>query len=297
MILPEIQDFNGFPAIHPPVLHTPNGTPYLQHPGVVMISKPDVNIQGLRPFLEGFAPELGFTSYLDDPTILPPAEQLVKVAGQICYASFSDRRTHNANAQGYFNNILGSGHGSVLEHANFSLFFYGVSRSTTHELVRHRAGTGFSQLSQRYVSGAVLRFVERPEYIGIPLLHDRFERRVDTASRDYAEISEVLLRLQNADERILSAERKTDLRKKVQQAARSVLPNETETFLVVTGNMRAWRHILTMRASEHAETEIREMAMGAFRCLQAVTPMLLDDFTVKDYIDGTQVVEPRYPKV
>ncbi|HEV2745649.1 MAG TPA: FAD-dependent thymidylate synthase, partial [Rubrobacter sp.] len=154
----------GFPAIHAPVYSTAAGTAYLKTPGVVVLAKPQTNVAGLGGFLEGFDPDLGFPGYLDDPTELPDSSQLCKTAGQLCYASFGPRRTTNENAASYFGRLTGAGHGSVLEHANFSFLLYGISRSVTHELVRHRAGAGFSQISQRYVSGAVLRFVERPEY-------------------------------------------------------------------------------------------------------------------------------------
>ncbi len=170
--------------------------------------------------------------------------------------SFGPKRTFNENAERYFNNLKSSGHGSVLEHANFSLLLYGVSRSLTHELVRHRAGLSFSQLSQRFVSGKMLRFVERPEYQRDEQFHAQFLERIERAAREYAAITSRLLEMQRAGVEILSADARTDLRKKVQQTARSVLPNETEAPIVVTANARAWRHVIEMRASAHAETEI-----------------------------------------
>nr|MDQ3842259.1 FAD-dependent thymidylate synthase [Actinomycetota bacterium] len=154
---------DGFPAIHSPVYHTEVGTAYLRAPGVVMLAKPQTNVANLKDFLEGFDPSLGFPAYLDDPTMLPGSSQLCKTAGQVCYASFGPRRTTNENAAAYFERLTSAGHGSVLEHASFSFLLYGISRSVTHELVRHRH-LNFSQVSQRYVSGRVLRFVERPEY-------------------------------------------------------------------------------------------------------------------------------------
>jgi thymidylate synthase ThyX/transposase-like protein len=134
---------DGFPAIHSPAFHTGAGTVYLKSPGVVMLARPQTNVAGLAGFLEGFDPQLGFSGYLDDPTRLPDSSQLCKTAGQTCYASFGERRTKNENAAAYFERLTSAGHGSVLEHANFSFLLYGISRSVTHELVRHRAGVGF----------------------------------------------------------------------------------------------------------------------------------------------------------
>ena len=295
---PQVQQAEtGFPLVPSPAFTTPAGTPYLRVPGVALLSKPNVNVANLADFLGGFAPELHFMQYLDDPTPLAPAAQLCKTAGQLCYASFAPKRTLNADAARYFGNIMDSGHGSVLEHANFSFVFYGISRSVTHELVRHRAGFGFSQVSQRYVSGRVLRFVERSEYQNDTLLHQAFEKRIDGAAADYEQVAERLLAQQRAGDELLSGEAKTDLRKKVQQAARSVLPNETEAPIVVTGNVRAWRHFLEMRASPHAETEIRALAFRTYLCLLAVEPLLFGDYRAVRLPDGTNAVKTDYAKV
>lgn len=288
---------DGFPAIHSPVRQTASGVPYLQAPGVVLLAKPAVNLAGLRGFLEGFDPGLRFAEYLDDPTALDPGAQLCKVAGQVCYASFGPRRTHNAQASRYFTNIKASGHGSVLEHASYSALIYGVSRSVTHELVRHRAGVAVSQVSQRYVDGKVLRFVERPEYQADPALHTRFEKWIDGAAAEYATRTQALLDLQKAGERMMTAEARTDLRKKVQQAARSALPNETEAPLVFTANARALRHIFEMRCNEHAETEIRAAIFRLFLCVSMVEGTLFDDYRIVELPDGTYGVETHYRKV
>src|SRR5579871_3589714 len=269
----------GFPLIPSPAFATAEGTPYLRTPGVALLAKPQVAVDNLADFLGGFAPELHFTQYLNDPTLLTPASSICKTAGQLCYMSFAPKRTLNADADRYFRNIKESGHGSVLEHANFSFLFYGISRSLTHELVRHRLFS-FSQVSQRYVSGRVLRFVERPEYVVDPELHAAFEQRIDLAAADYERVAQRLLAQQKEGAELLSADAKTDLRKKVQQAARSLLPNETEAPIVVTGNVRSWRHFLEMRASEHAEIEIRALAFHTYLCLVTVEPLLFEDYRI-----------------
>ena len=86
-----------------------------------------------------------------------------KTAGRVCYMSFAKPRPGGNHA--YLNHILEVGHGSVLEHAVWCLVITGVSRSLTHELVRHRAGFSYSQLSQRYVDESVAEYVE-PDAIG-----------------------------------------------------------------------------------------------------------------------------------
>jgi thymidylate synthase (FAD) len=287
---------DGFPAIHSPAHRTRAGTPYLHAPGVVMISKPQVNIAGLAGFLEGFDPGLRFTEYLDDPTGLPDSSQLCKTAGQTCYASFGPRRSKNDIAAAYFERLTSAGHGSVLEHASFSFLLYGISRSVTHELVRHRAGAAFSQISQRYVSGSVLRFVERPEYREDQHLHRLFEERADRAAAEYEAMAEELLERQEGGASMLTADYKTDARKKVQQTARSLLPNETEAPMVFTGNVRALRHIIEMRADAHAESEIRNLALRIFLCLWTTDPILFGDYELGELPDGTYSVSTKNRK-
>ncbi|GAC1688701.1 MAG: hypothetical protein NVS9B9_10790 [Ktedonobacteraceae bacterium] len=288
---------SGFTAIHSPVQHSPGSVPYLPKPGVALLARPNVHVEALTGFLGGFDPSLHFVEYLDDPTKLPDGAQLCKVAGQVCYMSFGPKRTFNEHVERYFNNLKSSGHGSVFEHATFSFLLYGVSRSVTHELVRHRAGFGFSQLSQRYVSGRVLRFVERPEYAQDEELHEQFLQRIERAASEYTLLTNRLLEMQQSGVDILSAEVRTDLRKKVQQCARSVLPNETEAPIVTTGNARAWRHFIEMRASAHAEIEIRELALRIFLCLRLVDPILFGDYRIEKLPDGTYTVITEFEKV
>ncbi len=287
---------DGFPTIHSTVRHTETGTPYLGAPGVVMLARPQTNVAGLEGFLEGFDQALGFPDYVNDPTELPDSSQLCKTAGQLCYASFGPRRTTNDNAAAYFERLTSAGHGSVLEHASFSFLLYGISRSVTHELVRHRAGAGFSQISQRYVSGSVLRFVERPEYQQDEGLHRLFEGRADRAAAEYEAMAEELLEKQEGGVAMLSADYKTDARKKVQQTARSLLPNETEAPMVFTGNVRALRHIIEMRADAHAESEIRTLALRLFLCLHRADPILFGDYELDELPDGTYKVATQHRK-
>ncbi|HLL98518.1 MAG TPA: FAD-dependent thymidylate synthase [Rubrobacteraceae bacterium] len=289
-----VQD--GFPAVHSPVYRTGTGTPYLKAPGVVMLARPQTNVAGLAGFLEGFDSELRFPEYLDDPTRLPDSSQLCKTAGQTCYMSFGPRRTKNENAAAYIERLTSAGHGSVLEHASFSFLLYGISRSVTHELVRHRAGVGFSQISQRYVSGAVLRFVERPEYQEDEELHRLFEERANRAASEYGEMADLLLDRQGGGNSMLSADYKTDARKKVQQTARSLLPNETEAPMVFTGNVRALRHIIEMRADAHAESEIRNLALRLFLCAVTADPILFGDYEIGELPDGTYTVTTEHRK-
>jgi thymidylate synthase (FAD) len=260
---------------HPQVHHTKNGTPYLREPGVVLLSVPSVQLAGLSGFLSGFDADLGFMDYVTDPVDLPSAEELCKLAGQLCYLSFGPSRTKNAEAEKYFQNILASGHGSVLEHANFTFLVYGIDRACTHEWVRHRAGWAYSQVSQRYVDGSALRFVERPSFAADPELHRMFEERIDREAREYDDIA---ARLQEVRKEELAAMPKRDARKLVNQDARSCLTNETEAPLIVTANVRAWRHFAEMRAAKSADVGIRRPAVMVAQSLREQAPLFFGEY-------------------
>jgi len=78
-------------------------------------------------------------------------------------------------------------------------------------------------------------------------------------------------------------------RKQARQAARAVLPNATETRIVVSGNYRAWRHFIAMRASEHADVEIRRLAIACLRQLADLAPAVFADFEISTLADGSEV--------
>jgi len=289
----EISD-GGFVYFHPQVFVTAKGVRYLKQPGLVLVSKPSFSVHHLQGYLAGLNEE--FCDYLEDDWLkLRAGEALIKFAGQCCYASFGKNRTRNQEINKYLTNLKSSKHGSVFEHANYSFLIYGVSRSLTHEFIRHRAGFAYSQLSQRYVDQSVLRFVERPEFQGDQHLHKAFEERINTTYQQYLELREALM--EREKEVLGSSSSKTVARKKLNQAARAVLTNETETVLVVTANVRAWRHFIETRADPHAEPEIRILAFLLFQALHAIEPNLFGDYEVIESSDGFPYVTTSYQKI
>ena len=279
--------------------HTPHGTPYLTAPMVEMVAATTMQ-PGAPEALDAFIEDLGFTGgYVDDLLRHDAAgETVAKLAGQLCYLSFEPGKfTPSADTAKYLAGIMAAGHGSVLEHASVTLLFYGIDRSVTHELVRHRAGMAYSQVSQRYVGGHTLRFVERWEYQGDAHLHAAFERRIDAVADDYERTTEALLSRQKAGCQKLQGGSGTEARKHVRQVARSLLPNETEAPILVTGNLRAWRHCIDMRASEHADTAIRRAFVEAHRVLKAYAPNVFGDFVESVAPDGLPCLTAKHRKV
>jgi thymidylate synthase (FAD) len=298
----------GYPVIDAVVAETEAGTPYLQQPGVALYAMPQFNNTSLTGFLRGFGDDLDFMQYLDDPFIgeendngmglePEPGANIAKTAGQLCYLSFGPNRTRNADAAKYHGNIKSSRHGSVLEHPSYTFLIYGVGRDFTHELVRHRVGVGISQVSQRYVDGKTLRFVERPEYQRHVRLHDMFKARIDRSAAEYAEVAEILLGLQAGGDQILSGEKRTEQRKKVNQCARSLLPNETEAPIMITGNARALRHIIEMRADGAADLPIRGVGVRLLTIMKQVERTLFDDYEIVELPDGTYGARTDFRKV
>src|SRR5689334_18948298 len=178
----------------------------------------------------------------------------------------SQKNPANRTTREYIANIMKQQHGSVFEHANWSLLIEGVSRSLTHELVRHRAGFAYSQLSQRYVDESHAAFVVPPAILGDDALLADWKAQVEGAQATYvALVEKLMLRYAWVDDKV-------HRRKMAREAARGVLPNSTETKIVVTANARAWRQTLELRASEGAEMEIRRWAIAVLRALQAEGP-------------------------
>ena len=187
------------------------------------------------------------------------AERLAEVAGRVCYMSYGKGRKTNKEFIGH---IIEVGHGSVLEHGVWNFLVTGVSRSFTHELIRHRHFS-YSQLSQRYVDESDSDYIEPDVIANDPELHRLWTEAVNAA----------------------------------RHAARSVLPNATETKIFFTGNARALRHFIELRGSEHAEVEIRKVAVQVLKLMQKEAPNVFGDYTLEPLADGTFATRTPHVKV
>jgi thymidylate synthase (FAD) len=216
-------------------------------------------------------------------------ERLAEYAGRLCY--MSQHNPANRGTAEYLENIKKQGHGSVLEHAVYVLLVEGISRSCSHELVRHRAGFGYSQLSQRYVDESHAAFVVPPAVLGDAALEDEWRGQMETAQQSYVRAVEALM------ERYAWIADKVHRRKMAREAARSVLPNATEVKIVVSGNARAWRTMLELRCGEGAELEIRRFAVASLRLLQREAGSLFSDFVVYTADDRHEAARVAYHKV
>jgi len=202
------------------------------------------------------------------------ADELAEVAGRLCYQSWDRPNPRTATNEGYLANILAQGHESVLEHASVTFYVEGVSRALLAELTRHRH-LSFSVVSQRYVDAAQLDRVWPPIVRELDIetrdqIADLIAVQYDENLRAYSEIVEILMA-------------KGYKRKEAREAARAVLPNATESPMIVTGNLRAWRDVLKKRHHVAADKEIQRFAGEVLRHLREIAPSSVQDIPDKPY--------------
>lgn len=224
---------------------------------------------------------IGASVYLDtsrsrefpdwDPHDDNALEDTLELAGRGCYQSWDRPNPQTATMEGYIGHLLEVGHGSVLEHGSVTFYIQGISRALTHELVRHRH-FGFSQLSQRFVNEEEFGIVVPPLLADDDRAVEELTRIASILQGAYSDMDEVAaLAASDAGAKGFAA------RKMSREAARAVLPNMAETKVTVTGNMRAWRHFLSVRGAEGADAEIRRLACALVPYLSALAPSVFQD--------------------
>ncbi len=190
--------------------------------------------------------------------ITPNAEVVIEKAGRTCYCSTP--KAQPAGEKNLIHRIIKNGHHSVLEHASATFRITGVSRSFTHQLVRHRL-CAFSQRSQRYVNEKSFAFVEPESIREKTKAHRLFEGLMADAKNAYCKLQE--LGIKNED-------------------ARFVLPNAVQSEIVLSANFRELRHIFCVRCDRHAQWEIREVALQMLRIMKKEAPSVFGDFVIDE---------------
>lgn len=243
-----------------------------------LIYEPKISIVGQTSFIEPKHLKVNWEGEADD------LEKLVEYSGRVCYMSYHNPAKKTTDT--YIKNILNQKHYSVLEHSNISVLIEGVSRSLTHELIRHRH-LSFSQLSQRFVDETNAAFVIPPAIIEDEQAFSEFYDDIKDTTAKYKKLSDRLF------EKYSNIADKISRRKIAREAARSILPNAVETKLVVTGNIRAWRGVLELRGSPHAEREIRRLAVELLKQFKNISETLfsgLEIYREEDGLDAIKVI-------
>lgn len=206
-------------------------------------------------------------------------EDVAVFSGRACYASWSRPNPKTADTKGYLAHIIEAEHFNVMRHAVVTLYIQGISRSCANELIRHHVGIDFSQLSQRYVDTTEMDYVVPPAMRGNQSLEACLDQTWNVALMDYEAAVKVL-------------EKEGKSRKQAREAARAFLPNCTETKIVVTANLQAWRNFIAQRATVHADAEIRELAVQVAWVMKSGYPAAFQDMHL--LVNGETGVETIY---
>jgi thymidylate synthase (FAD) len=258
-------------------------------PSVFLVARPSIDIEGMRRYVEAVGGASWLERRVDDANRKPldAGELIVEFAGRVCYRSWEPGLNPNVtrvrtDQREYFENLLRSYHGSVLEHATYSLAFHNVSRVFTHELVRHRAGSAFSQESLRYVRLAHIGFrlppVLEPIRDKVLSLVEQLEDFQVTAADEFG-----------LDDQGVPFH----VKKEVTSALRRLAPIGLSTEIVWTANVRTLRHVIEMRTAPGAEEELRLVFDQVAELMRQEAPNLFQDFRRQD--DGSWL--PEYRKV
>jgi thymidylate synthase (FAD) len=205
----------------------------------------------------------------DDQASVPSSiDELAELAGRNCYQSWNRPNPKTASNENYLANIISQAHFSVMEHGSITFYVEGVSRSLLAELTRHRH-LSFSVVSQRYVDANDLMPVI-PPIVGLLSPSDQAWTEADLKQHWNAGLD----MYNNLVELFVSHGYK---RKEAREAARAVLPNMTDSPMVVTGNIRAWRDVLLKRYHLAADKEIQEFATQVLGHLRVLAPNCVFD--------------------
>jgi len=197
--------------------------------------------------------------------ITPNPERMIELAGRTCYKS-EDKITDDS-AREFCRKMRKSGHHAMLEHASAS-FRIITDRGITHEIVRHRIAS-YAQESTRYCNYSKDKFGNECSFIEPPELDDKqigqWLHACKTAEKCYFD----MLWLECSP-----------------QIARSVLPNSLKTEIIMTANLREFRHFITLRGARAAHPQIRPIALDIWKILMHHAPSIYEDLTPEGYIDA-----------
>src|SRR5689334_9892038 len=257
-------------------------------PKVFLIARPSIEIEGMRAYLRDVGGESWLERRLEESGGRPNGGELVvEFGGRACYRSWEPGLNPNVtrvrtDQREYFASILRSAHGSVLEHANYSFALRNVSRTFTHELVRHRAGSAFSQESLRYVRLTDIGF-------RVPPALEPVREKVLSIVEQLEEFQVSAAAELGIDEEAVPFH----VKKEVTSALRRLAPIGLSTDILWTANARTLRHVIEMRTAPGAEEEMRIVFDRIAEIMVREAPNLFQDFRRTD--DGSWV--PEYRKV
>ena len=213
----------------------------------------------------------------------PDAQKLVASSAKLCYSDSSvmeiEEGLTDENVENFIDKLMDLGHMSPVEHISFTFAIEGVSRTLTHQLVRHRLAS-YSQKSQRYVRANNYEYIIPPKIKNNPKALEIYERHMKHTIDAYNELTEILI--QEEYDRLIESgvdekKAKSMSEKSSIEDARYVFPNACETKVVFTMNVRSLLHFFELRTCTRAQWEIREVAIEMLRLCKEVAPTLFKD--------------------
>lgn len=221
-------------------------------------------------------PKVVLLEYTPDP------EKTVAAAAKLCYsksgiASISEKMS-DEDAAKFLKNLTDMGHFSPVEHACFTFGIEGISRSCSHQLVRHRIAS-FSQQSQRYVNPDRLEYIIPPQIENCPSAKQIFIEHMKACEKAYRDITAELYKtncelLKSENPSFSDAKLNSAAEKKSIEDARYVLPNASATKLVMSMNARSLMNFFRLRLCQRAQWEIRELAYEMLYLVKKASPAL-----------------------
>ena len=187
----------------------------------------------------------------------PDAESHIARAAKLCYSASTIeelyKKVDTLEAGQFVKKLISMGHDSPLEHVNFSFGVEGISRVTSHQLVRHRIAS-YSQQSQRYVKlDKTFDYIVPESIQGNRPAYEEYTRLMEVVHKIYVALLDVDIPAEDA---------------------RYVLPNATETKIFITMNARTLLHFFNKRCCNRAQWEIRKMAFQMLLAVKDVAPLL-----------------------
>jgi len=261
---------------------------FVTEPRVYLLGKTKLYEEELEAFLGD--EELLFKNWDYGQT---DGEIITETAGRLCYMSFENPRPGGTKA--YLDHIKKVGHGSVLEHVSYNFLITNVPVYFTHELVRHRAGTAFSQLSGRYVDMKKAD-IYIPYWVNkYDKTREQYTRAVSAATVGYSDLQQQLTVAMgyDADCELTKQERK----KAINSECRAILPQGLCTKICFSANVRALRHCIEVRTDKAAERTIRQVFNDIYDILCEEDPIIFRDYKIEKLCDETGEIKTDNRKV
>lgn len=202
----------------------------------------------------------------------PNPEKVIAAAAKLCYSAVGidelEKKLDDESAKRFLNMLMSYGHESPIEHVSFTFAVEGVSRSLSHQLVRHRIAS-YSQQSQRYVRLKQFEYIVPPEIEKDEEARKIFVNAMENSQKDYDKLTDILREkyLKDGIEPIAAE-------KKAIEDARYVFPNACETKVIFTMNARTLVNFFNHRCCNRAQWEIRNLADQMLKLVKEVAPIL-----------------------